>query len=137
MQQQKKHNAALTPAARVLRKNMTVQEKQLWYQFLRRYPIKFLKQKVIGNFIVDFYCAKANLAIELDGSQHYMDDGKAHDEARTAIINTYGIDVIRFSNSDVERNFEGVCQNIDAIVKQRVLESENESLHRRGRSPSL
>ncbi len=114
-----KHNKVLTPAARNLRKNMTPQEKQLWYQFLRKYPLKILKQKVIDNFIVDFYCAKANLAIELDGSQHYTDDGLAHDEERTKVLNCYGIDVIRFSNNEVDANFEGVCEAIDVTIKQR------------------
>lgn len=119
MQTQYKHNKILTPAARALRKNMTPQEKQLWYHFLNKYPVRILKQKVIGNFIVDFYCAKAKLAIELDGSQHYMDDNLAYDKERTAVINAYGIEVIRFSNSEVDNNFDGVCESIDRAIKER------------------
>ena len=119
MQIEYKHNKILTPAARTLRKNMTLQEKQLWYQFLSKYPVRMLKQKVIGNFIADFYCANAKLVIELDGSQHYMDEGLAYDEARTAAINAYGIEVIRFSNSEVDENFAGVCEKIDLVIKQR------------------
>jgi len=120
MQTEYKHNRNLTPAARELRKNMTPQEKQLWYQFLRRYPVRILKQKVIGNFIADFYCAKAKLVIELDGSQHYFDAGLAYDKERTDIINAYGIEVIRFSNADVDGNFEGVCQTIDITIKNKL-----------------
>lgn len=122
MHPQYKHNKILTPPARELRKNMTVQEKQLWYQFLRRYPVRVLKQKVINNFIVDFYCARAKIAIELDGSQHYMDDAVAYDEERTAVINAHGIEVIRFSNLDVDQDFEGVCNAIDSAIKQKLLE---------------
>jgi len=122
MRLQYKHNKILTPPARELRKNMTVQEKQLWYQFLRRYPVRVLKQKVINNFIVDFYCARAKIAIELDGSQHYMDDAMAYDEERTAVINAHDIEVIRFSNTDVDHNFEGVCREIDLAIKQRLAE---------------
>jgi very-short-patch-repair endonuclease len=120
MQTQYKHNRILTPVARGLRKNMTPQEKQLWYQFLSRYPVRILKQKVIGNFIVDFYCAKAELVIELDGSHHFMDDGLAYDKERTNMINTLGIEVIRFSNAEVDGNFEGVCQTIDLAIKRRM-----------------
>lgn len=119
MQPEYKHNKILTPAARTLRKNMTPQEKQLWYHFLSKYPVRMLKQKVIGNFIADFYCAKAKLVIELDGGQHYMENGPAYDEERAAIINAYGIEVIRFSNSEVDENFAGVCEKIDLAVKQR------------------
>ncbi|MEI6578447.1 MAG: endonuclease domain-containing protein [Eubacteriales bacterium] len=119
MQEQYKHNRILTPTARELRKNMTPQEKQLWYHFLNKYPVRILKQKVINSFIADFYCAKAMLVIELDGSQHYMDEGLAYDEARTETINAYGIDVIRFSNSEVDENFAGVCEAIDIAIKQR------------------
>lgn len=98
---------------------MTPQEKQLWYHFLNKYPVRVLKQKVIDNFIVDFYCAKAKLAIELDGSQHYRNEGLAYDEERTKIIQAYGIEVIRFSNRDVDENFEGVCETIDLAIKRR------------------
>lgn len=74
-----KHNKALTPIARKLRKDMTREERHLWYDFLREYPIRFLRQKVIGSYVVDFYCAAAKLVVELDGSQHYEEKGIADD----------------------------------------------------------
>jgi len=90
----------------------------LWYDFLREYPIKFTRQKVLGKYIADFYCAKANLIIELDGSQHYEDESLISDEKRTAYLEQYGIKVIRISNLDILKNFEGVCMYIDNAVKQ-------------------
>jgi very-short-patch-repair endonuclease len=113
---QRKHNKTLTPKAKALRKNMTPQERKLWYEFLRTYPVRFLRQKVIGRFVADFYCAKAKLVIELDGSQHYTEDVR-YDEKRTKILEAYGLKVIRFYNGDVDRNFLGVCQIIDAETK--------------------
>ena len=112
-------NYRLLDAARELRRNMTPQEKQLWYQFLRQYPIKIYKQRIINNFIVDFYCHQARLVIELDGSQHYTDEGKAYDTERTEVLKSYGISVLRFSNRDVDDNFRGVCCEIDKVIKQR------------------
>ena len=97
---------------------MTKEERHLWYDFLRGYPVKFTRQKVLGKYIADFYCAKANVVIELDGSQHYEDDGLFNDEKRTAYLEQYGIKVIRISNLDVLKNFEGVCMYIDNAVKQ-------------------
>ena len=119
---ERKHNADLTTNARTLRKNMTKEEQHLWYDFLREYPEKFTRQKVLGKYITDFYCAKANIVIELDGSQHYEDEGLINDEKRTEYLEQYGIKVIRISNLDVLKNFEGVCQYIDNVVMQ--------SLHR-------
>ena len=97
---------------------MTPWERKLWYEFLRNYPVRFQRQKSIGNYIVDFYCAKANVVIELDGSQHYEDDGLFNDEKRTAYLEQYGIKVIRISNLDILKNFDGVCMCIDNVVKQ-------------------
>ncbi len=114
----RKHNKNLVPFAKELRKNMTKEERHLWYDFLREYPIRFTRQKVLGKYIADFYCAKANLVIELDGSQHYEDIGIVSDEKRTAYLQGYGIKVIRISNLDVLKNFEGVCVFIDNEVKQ-------------------
>ncbi len=114
----RKHNTDLTNNARTLRKNMTKEERHLWYDFLRSYPVKFTRQKVLGKYIADFYCAKANLVIELDGSQHYEDDSLINDEKRTAYLEQYGITVIRILNLDVLKNFEGVCMYIDNEVKQ-------------------
>jgi len=81
-----KKNNELLNVARILRRNLTRQEKHLWYDFLRYYPVKINKQRIIDNFIVDFYCHSARLVIELDGSQHYTNQGKARDDARTKIL---------------------------------------------------
>ena len=112
----------MIPRARELRKNMTKPEKHLWYDFLREYPIRFQRQKTIRSFIADFYCHKARLIIELDGSQHYTLQGEAYDKERTGLLEEFGLEVIRFSNLDVDTNFEGVCAEIDKIVKSRVEE---------------
>ncbi len=117
---ERKYNKEIVPFAKELRKNMTKEERHLWYDFLRRYPIKFTRQKVLGKYIADFYCAKAKVVIELDGSQHYEDKGMANDEKRTEYLETFGIKVIRISNLDVLKNFEGVCAHIDNTVKQSV-----------------
>ena len=114
----RKHNSDIVPFARELRKNMTKEERHLWYDFLKTYSIKFTKQKVLGKYIADFYCAKANLVVELDGSQHYEDEGLINDKNRTEYLKQYGISVIRISNLDVMKNFEGVCMYIDNEVKQ-------------------
>ncbi len=113
----RKHNKNIVPFAKELRKNMTKEERRMWYDFLRNYPIRFTKQKVLGKYIADFYCAKAKLVIELDGSQHYEDIGIINDEQRTKYLENYGIKVIRFSNLDVLMNFEAVCTLIDNTVK--------------------
>lgn len=115
---ERKHNKKLVPLAKSLRKNMTKEERHLWYDFLRNYHIRFIRQKILGRYIADFYCAKANLVIELDGSQHYENNGNAYDEERTEYLKGYGITVVRISNIDIMRNFEGVCMYIDDMVKQ-------------------
>ena len=115
---QYKHNKALVPNAKNLRKNMTKEERHLWYDFLRFYPVRFIRQKIIGNYIADFYCAKAHLVIELDGSQHYDPQGQIKDAVRTSFIESYGITVIRFPNNAVMGNFRGVCEYIDLFVGQ-------------------
>jgi len=115
---QRKHNKDIVLTAKMLRKNMTKEEKHLWYDYLRKYPIRFLRQKVIGNYIVDFYCAEAKLIIELDGSGHYTEEGKQYDEERTAFLEEYGLTVVRIPNTGINNNFQGVCEYIDCIVKQ-------------------
>ena len=115
-----KKNNKLLNVARILRRNMTRHEKHLWYDFLRCYPVKIYKQRIIDNFIADFYCHSARLIIELDGSQHYTNQGKAHDEARTEILERYGICVLRFSNKDIDENFDGVCKMIDRMINERI-----------------
>ena len=111
-----KHNSKLTPSAKHLRKTMTKEERTLWFQFLRSYPVRFLRQKVIDNYVVDFYCAKAKLVVELDGSQHYSDSGIQHDKIRTECIEQHGLTVIRIPNNAVNENFSGVCQYIEKAV---------------------
>ena len=106
--------------AKNLRKKMTKEERHLWYDFLRKYPLKIYKQKVIGNYIVDFYCHAAMLVIELDGGQHYEEQGMEYDRKRTAFLEDQGLYVLRFSNMDVNRNFEGVCLKIDMLVEERL-----------------
>lgn len=113
-----KHNKVLTPYAKNLRKNMTKQEKHLWYDFLRTYRLRFLRQKVIENYVVDFYCSKAKLVIEIDGGQHYTEEAMEYDKKRTEILEGYRLKVIRFTNLDIDNNFEGVCNSIDDIVSK-------------------
>ena len=106
-------------AAKELRRNMTRQEKHLWYDFLRQYPVKIYRQRIIDHFIADFYCYQARLIVEIDGSQHYTRQGKAYDTDRTQILQRYGLEVIRFSNQQINRNFWDVCNEIDRTVKER------------------
>ena len=108
----KKTNKDLLPAARELRKNMTKEERHLWYDFLRYYPVKIKKQYIIGNYIADFYCASARLVIEVDGSQHYEDKGIENDTKRDMFLNDLGINVLRYSNLDINQRFESVCEDI-------------------------
>ena len=115
-----KKNDKLLSIAKILRRNMTRQEKHLWYDFLRQYPLKIYKQRIIDQYIADFYCHSARMVIELDGSQHYTNQGKAQDETRTKVFEGYGIYVLRFSNKDVDDNFEGVCQMIDIVIRERI-----------------
>ena len=105
--------------ARRLRREMTPHERKLWYLFLRKYPVKIYKQRIIGQFIVDFYCACAKLVIEVDGSQHYEPQGMAYDVERSAFLSTLGLEVLRFSNRDIDRDFPGVCEQIDFTIQNR------------------
>lgn len=114
------HNSKLIKNAINLRNNLIPQERHLWYDYLSKCPIRFQRQKVIDNCIVDFYCAKAKLVIELDGSQHYTDDEKEKDDLRTNTLEKFGLHVLRISNYDLDRNFHGVCAEIDKIVKVRL-----------------
>ena len=115
---QRKHNRDIVPTAKMLRKNMTKEEKHLWYDFLRTYPVRFSRQKVLGRYIADFYCAEAKLVIELDGSGHFTEQGMQYDKERTAFLEGYGLTVIRISNFRIHDNLGGVCAYIDSIVKQ-------------------
>ena len=121
-----KHNHKLTPFAQYLRKNMTKEEKELWYKYLRNYPLQFRRQVTVGNYILDFYCAAARLAVELDGSQHFSEEGKVHDAARTAYLESIGIQVVRCSNNTVMNKFSGVCADIDRVAQARFHELTSE-----------
>ena len=114
------HNKTLTANAQKLRKNMTKEERKLWYEYLSGYPNRFRRQVTCGKFIMDFYCASAKLAVELDGSQHYTNQGQTYDAERSAFLAQQEILVLRFSNSDVLHNFLGVCQMIDIAVSERI-----------------
>ena len=113
-----KYNKQLVPFAKQLRKEMTKEERHLWYDYLRTYPVRFSRQKVLGKYIADFYSAEAKLVIELDGSQHYDDRNMEKDAERTAFLESYGLKVIRIPNNEISRNFRGVCEYIDAAVRQ-------------------
>ena len=110
------YNERLIPLAKELRKNMTQQERDLWYKYLRSHSLKFTRQKVLGRYIADFYCASAKLVIELDGSQHYEDKGLEADRERTEFLKSYGIRVLRIPNNAVTKNLRGVCDYIDGIL---------------------
>ena len=114
-------NKALKSRSQSLRREMTSEEKHLWYDFLKNYKIQFYRQKVIGNYIVDFYCRRAKLAIEIDGAQHYESDAAKYDLRRTEYLNSEGIAVLRFLNGDVTRRFESVCAQIDLLVRERII----------------
>ena len=113
-----KADKTLLRNAQRLRREMTREERHLWYDFLRTYPVRFSRQKVLGKHIADFYSAEAKLVIELDGSQHYEDVNAEEDAERTAFLEGYGLTVIRIPNNEVNRNFRGVCEYIDAAVRQ-------------------
>ena len=116
-----KQNSKLVQNARNLRKNMTKEERHLWYDFLRKHPVRFYRQKVLGRYIVDFYCAEAKLVVELDGSQHYDLHEIEKDNERTAFLEQYGLSVLRIPNNEVMQNFRGVCEYIDDHIKRSVL----------------
>ena len=115
---QRKYNKEIIPTAKMLRKNMTREEKRLWYDFLRLCPVRFSRQKVLGKYIADFYSAQAKIVIELDGSEHYTTEGKKYDRERTAFLEEYGLKVIRISNLEIHRNFKGVCEYLNEILEQ-------------------
>ena len=123
----RKHNPNLTENAKKLRKNMTKEERHLWYDFLRQYPVRFLRQKVIDQYIVDFYCHDARLIIELDGSQHFEEKMLQKDRNRTIELEKRNLKVIRIPNNEINYNFSGVCDYIDHIVRLRTADTESPS----------
>ena len=100
----------------MLRKNMTKEEKKLWYDFLKSLPVQFYRQRIIGNYIVDFYCAEKRIVIELDGSQHFEEENERKDVVRDKYLNSLGITVLRFSNRDINERFESVCEYVFNLV---------------------
>ena len=119
----KEYNKSNIPLAKALRKNMTPWERKLWYEFLRHYPIRFQRQKAISNHIVDFYCAKAKLIIELDGGGHFMPEQIEKDTKRTRELESMNLKVLRICNLDIDRNFSGVCEYINSAVKKSLPQS--------------
>ena len=113
-------NKCLTPFSQQLRREMTKEEKHLWYDFLKKLPYTINRQKVINHYILDFYCAKAKLCIELDGSQHYDKESREYDSTRTKDLEAIGIKVIRYSNYDLLKNFDGICQDILRQIESRI-----------------
>ena len=105
-------NSNLRKNAQKLRREMTKEERHLWYDFLKQLPVTINRQKVIDRYIVDFYCASCKLVIELDGSQHYKEEGASSDRERDRVLSQLGIMVVRYSNYDVNQNFDGVCADI-------------------------
>ncbi|MBR4256235.1 MAG: DUF559 domain-containing protein [Clostridia bacterium] len=112
------YNKRVLKNAVLLRNNSTKQEKHLWYDFLSNYPIRFQRQKTIGNYIADFYCSQAKLIIEIDGLQHYTFAAAEYENKRTEYLNSLGITIMRFKNSEIDRNFRTVCNQIDYMVKK-------------------
>lgn len=110
----------LTKNAQQLRKNMTKEERRLWYDFLKNLPLTVNRQKVIGPYIADFYCAQAGTVIELDGSQHYEEQGREADFQRDQYFEEQGILVKRYTNLDIKTNFTGVCEDILRTFTERL-----------------
>jgi very-short-patch-repair endonuclease len=113
------YSTNLKPAAQELRTNATRQENHLWYDFLRKFRPRFTRQRIVGRYILDFFCPKAMLALELDGSQHYQNEAIEYDNARTKYLNSFGIEVIRFQNREIDNNFESVCGRIAEVVRDK------------------
>jgi very-short-patch-repair endonuclease len=112
------YNPKLIDRAREMRKNPTNAEKKLWNGYLRNFQFKVLRQRPIDNYIVDFYCAKLKLVIEIDGDHHFSEEEISYDQIRTQVLEGYGLDVIRFTNSDVMNRFHEVCHEINTRIIQ-------------------
>ena len=115
---QYKHNKQLVAYAKQLRREMTKEERHLWYDFLRSHPARFSRQKVLGRYIADFYSAKARLVIELDGSQHFDEIALKKDAERTAFLEGYGLRIIRIPNNEINSNFPSVCEYLELVIRQ-------------------
>ena len=114
------YNKDINNIAKTLRKQMTRQERHLWYDFLRNYGVKVYRQRTIDYYVADFYCPAAKLVVELDGGEHYTEKKMLDDEHRTAIINQYGIHVVRIANNEIDNNFYNVCTYLDSVIKERI-----------------
>ena len=117
------YNGSLQPNARHLRKAMTPWERKLWYLFLRTYPVRYYRQRIIGDSIVDFCCPGAKLIIELDGSQHFAPDVLETDSARSSVLESRGYSILRFPNIEIDRHFAVVCETIDRETRKRIHQS--------------
>ena len=114
-----RYNKKYVERARVLRNNMTPEERKIWYDFLSKNQYRFTRQKIIENYIVDFYCPKKKLIIEIDGNQHYTVDGKEYDKIRTDLLNAYNLTVLRYKNKDIQTNFTKVCSQINQVLNNK------------------
>ena len=112
-------NLKMLETARDLRRKMTSQERKLWYAFLKDYPVKIYKQRIIESFVVDFYCASAHLIIEVDGLIHLQNAAQDRDEARSRRLQAYDLEVLRFTNAEIETQFSDVCSKIDRVIRER------------------
>ena len=115
-------NKQLTGLARTMRKQPTDEEKKIWYGLLRYITPKFHRQKIIGNYIADFYCPKLKLVVEIDGGQHNSEESLEYDKIRTEYINEFGYEVIRIPNNDVSHEFNNVSLFILDFCKKRCKE---------------
>ena len=113
------YNGDFKSLSQKLRREMTRQERHLWYDYLKPHPATFRRQKQFGHYIVDFYCASAKLVVELDGSQHYEPEDMQRDAERDQYLSGIGLTVLRFSNADVDRNYDGMCAAIDRAARER------------------
>ena len=114
------YDPRLVQHARDLRRHMTPAERKLWYGFLSHFRYRVLRQRPIDHYIVDFYCPQLKLVIEVDGESHFTEDGKVCDDERTAVLEGYGLRLMRFSNQDVLRNLEAVCAAIEAVGAEQI-----------------
>ena len=122
------YNPANLSKAKHLRREMTKQERHLWYDFLKTYPVHFYRQRPIDRYIVDFYCSEAGIVIELDGDQHGEEAAVKNDTLRSETLQKHGLEVLRYANLDVMASFEGVCMSIHRAVKERLMQRRNETL---------
>ena len=114
------YRSDLRKKAQILRKNMTPQEKHLWYDFLRDYQPRFYRQKPMLTYILDFYCPTARIVVEIDGSQHFEEQAAIYDDKRTQELRNIGLDILRYTNREINESFESVCQSIEVAIKERI-----------------